>query len=193
MQTRRYFFLFISLIVTITTTAQVKTGRVVDEQLNPVPLANVVLVNRSDSVYIGGVVTKDDGSFVLHTNGSNGLLKVSMLGYSTKFVDAEQDCIGDIQIVPNSNRLGEIVVNGNRPVMKMINGGMIFDVRHSILSQAGTAIDVLSELPRVNVSSDGVVDVFGKGMPEIYINNRKVRNKEELLQLVSSDIKSIDL
>lgn len=193
MQIRRYFFLFISLIVTIASMAQVKTGRVVDEQLNPVPLANVVLLNRSDSVFIGGVVTKDDGSFVLYTNGSNGLLKVSILGYSTKYVDAAQDSIGDIQIFPNTNALSEIVVNGSRPVMKMINGGVSFDVRHSLLSQAGTAIDVLSELPRVNVSSDGAVDVFGKGTPEIYINNRKVRNKEELLQLVSSDIKAVEV
>ena len=45
--------------------------------------------------------------------------------------------------------------------MKMTPGGMSFDVQKSLLSQAGTALDVLSELPRVNVTSSGAVYVFG--------------------------------
>ena len=44
------------------------TGRVIDEQGQPMPFANVVLVNRSDSAFVAGAVTKDDGTFSISTD-----------------------------------------------------------------------------------------------------------------------------
>ena len=69
--------------------------------------------------------------------------------------------MGDIVINHDSHILKEVVVEAARPAMKMTPGGMSFDVQKSLLSQAGTALDVLSELPRVNVTSSGAVYVFG--------------------------------
>ena len=43
--------------------AQNITGHIIDEQSQPMPFANVVLVNRVDSTFIAGAVTKDDGTF----------------------------------------------------------------------------------------------------------------------------------
>lgn len=68
--------------------------------------------------------------------------------------------MGDIVICHDSHILKE-VVEAARPAMKMTPGGMSFDVQKSLLSQVGTALDVLSELPRVNVTSSGAVYVFG--------------------------------
>ncbi len=47
-------------------------------------------------------------------------------------------------------------------------------------------------LPRVE-GSDGRFTVFAKGEPEIYINNKKVRDAKELKQLKSTEIKSVDI
>ena len=44
------------------------TGRVIDEQGQPMPFANVVLVNHSDSAFVAGAVTKDDGTFSISTD-----------------------------------------------------------------------------------------------------------------------------
>jgi hypothetical protein len=86
-----------------------------------------------------------------------------------------------------------VVVKGQRPQYKMAKGGMTVDVEHSLLSQAGTASDVLAQLPRVNVDSKGDVSVFAKGKPLVYINSKKISDSDDLKRLKSEDIKSVDI
>ncbi len=179
-------------LVVIASTAQNISGRGIDEQAKPMPFANVVLVSRSDSAYIAGAVTKDDGSFSIATDNQDGLLKVTSIGYTTKYLDARTGNVGDIQMQPDTKELGEVVVKGERPQYKMTTGGMTVDIQNSLLKDVGTADDVLSMLPQVQ-GGDGNFTVFAKGTPEIYINNKKVQNARELKRLKSTDIKSVDV
>lgn len=179
-------------LMVIASTAQNISGRVTDEQAKPMPFANVVLVSRSDSAYIAGAVTKDDGSFSIATDNQDGLLKVTSIGYTTKYLDARTGNVGDIQMQPDTKELGEVVVKGERPQYKMTTGGMTVDIQNSLLKDVGTADDVLSMLPQVQ-GGDGNFTVFAKGTPEIYINNKKVQNARELKRLKSTDIKSVDV
>lgn len=106
---------------------------------------------------------------------------------------AQEDNIVNDTLIHSNFNLSEVVVKGHKPAMKMINGGMSIDIKNSTLSEAGMAIDVLAELPRVNVSSSGSVSVIGKGSPLIFINGKKMSSKEELQLLTSKDIESIDI
>lgn len=179
-------------LVAVTSTAQSISGCVIDEQAQPMLFANVVLVNRADSAFIAGTVTKDDGTFSISTDIQDGLLKVTSVGYTTKYLDARTGNVGDIQMQPDTKELGEVVVKGERPQYKMTTGGMTVDIQNSLLKDVGTADDVLSMLPQVQ-GGDGNFTVFAKGTPEIYINNKKVQNARELKQLKSTDIKSVDV
>ena len=97
----RYIFTSILGIVVDFCMAQGNiTGRVIDEQSQPMPFVNVVLLNRADSAFIVGVVTKDDGSFIVETDRNDGLLKVSSVGYLTQYTQAKQGNVGDIQMLP---------------------------------------------------------------------------------------------
>ena len=189
---RRFLLLLAMLSATTFGIAQNITGRIIDEQSQPMPFANVVLVNRVDSTFIAGAVTKDDGTFSISTNKQDGLLKVSSVGYILMYIDTRQGNVGDIQMQPDTQTLGEVVVKGERPQYKMTTGGMTVDIQNSLLKDVGTADDVLSMLPQVQ-GSDGNFTVFAKGTPEIYINNKKVQNARELKQLKSTDIKSVDV
>ena len=189
---KRFILLLAMLSVVTFTTAQNITGRIIDEQSQPMSFANVMLVNRVDSAYVAGAVTKDDGTFSISTDKQDGLLKVSSVGYILMYIDARQGNVGDIQMQPDTQTLGEVVVKGERPQYKMTTGGMTVDIQNSLLKDVGTADDVLSMLPQVQ-GSDGNFTVFAKGTPEIYINNKKVQNARELKQLKSSDIKSVDI
>ena len=179
-------------LVAIVSAAQDISGRVIDEQAQPMPFVNVVLVNRADSAFVAGAVTKDDGTFSIATERNDGLLKVSSIGYIIRYIDARQGNVGEILMQPDTQTLGEVVVKGERPQYKMTTGGMTVDIQNSLLKDVGTADDVLSMLPQVQ-GSDGNFTVFAKGSPEIYINNKKVQNARELKQLKSTDIKSVDV
>ena len=56
---KRIVLVSMMCLVAIASTAQSISGRVIDEQSQPMPFANVVLVNRADSAFIAGAVTKD--------------------------------------------------------------------------------------------------------------------------------------
>ena len=189
---KRLILFSMMCLMAIASTAQDISGRVIDEQAQPMPFANVVFLNRSDSAFIAGAVTKDDGTFTIETDRNNGLLKVSSIGYIIRYIDARQGNVGDILMQPDTQTLGEVVVKGERPQYKMTTGGMTVDIQNSLLKDVGTADDVLSMLPQVQ-GSDGNFTVFAKGTPEIYINNKKVQNARELKQLKSTDIKSVDV
>ena len=154
--------------------AQSLTGRVIDELSQPLAFANVVLLNRADSSFVTGTMTKEDGTFEISTSNQEGVLKVSFVGYSTHYINCQNGDLGDIMMNPDLIWKNEVVVVGHRPQYKMITGGMTVDIQNSMLKDLGTADDVLSMLPRVQ-GEDGNFTVFAKGTPEIYINNKKIQ------------------
>ena len=179
-------------LVAIASTAQSISGRVTDEQAQPMPFANVVFLNRSDSAFIAGAVTKDDGTFTIETEKQNGLLKVTSVGYIIRYIDARQGNMGDIQMQPDTQMLGEVVVKGSRPLVKMKDDALVTTVEGSYLSKTGTAGDVLGKIPGI-ISNHGSVEVIGRGTPLIYINGRQMRNQSELDQLSSDQIKDVEV
>ena len=189
---KRIVLVSMMCLVAIASTAQGFSGRVIDEQAQPMPFANVVLVSRADSAFIAGVVTKDDGTFSISTDKQDGLLKVTSVGYTTKFLDARTGNVGDIQMQPDTQMLGEVVVKGSRPLVKMKDDALVTTVEGSYLSKTGTAGDVLGKIPGV-ISNHGGVEVLGRGTPLIYINGRQMRNQSELDQLSSDQIKDVEV
>ncbi len=174
------------------TSAQCIIGRVLEESGLPMSYTNVVFINREDSAFIQGSVTKDDGTFAIVTDHSNGLLKVSSVGYVTRYVDARQGNVGDILMQPDTKTLSEVTVKGHRPAYRMTTEGLQANVEGTVLSKLGTGEDVLANVPGIT-KKQGNFDVFGKGTPLIYINGRIMRDASELDQLKSENIKSVEL
>ncbi len=174
------------------TTSRYK-GTIIDEQDQPVAYANIALLSPQDSTLITGGVSNESGLFVIPCEQQPVIARVSFVGYKTFYKLCETTNTGVIRIKSDTYTLKNVTVKGYKPTMKMISGGMEIDVQNTLLADAGSALDVLSQLPRVNVTSNGGVEVFGKGKPEIYINGKKMRNKGELEQLTSKDIKSVEV
>ncbi|MBR5171620.1 MAG: outer membrane beta-barrel protein [Muribaculaceae bacterium] len=190
---RRYFFtMMMAMLAVLAAAADTFTGWVVDETQAPVPFANVVLLNSSDSAFVAGTTTGTDGSFTLTGNAARPIIKISYLGYQTRVLDAVGGDLGTIVLEPETTMLGEVVVKGQRPAFKLTTEGLKSDVENTLLSKVGTAKAVLENLPGVQRKKDGI-EVFGKGAPLIYINGRKLQNQTELDQISSEDIQSVEL
>ena len=167
-------------------------GRVVDEGGRPIEFANVTLHTEHDSTYINGGVSNENGNFVIPCSEKHVIAKVSYVGYKTVTRKVSVGNIGTITLHPETYTISGVVVKGEIPQYKMVQGGMTVDVQHSILHDIGNADDLLSMIPLVQVR-DGKFEVLAKGEPEIYINNKKVRDLHELKQLKSVDVKSVDV
>lgn len=189
---KRTQIFILALAVTISAVAANFTGKIVDEQGLPFAFANVVLLNASDSAFVSGTMTDDAGTFSLTSEQSSVIVKISYIGYETKCINATAGDLGTIQLQPEATMLGEVVVKGERPTYRLTTEGIKTDVEGTLLSHVGDANDVLGNLPGVQKKNDGI-EVFGKGAPLIYINGRQLRNMNELEQIKSDNIKSVEL
>ena len=191
MMKRIYLFLLGIMALTTTTQAQNLTGKVLDEKNTPLAYANVIL-QTADSVYLAGTTTDVEGKFTLAKHENAKLINISFVGYSTLVKELTSNQLGNIQLYPDAQLLGEVVVKGYLPKTQAKGDAMVTTVNGTVLEKAGTAEQLLDKIPNVT-AQNGAVTVFGRGTPEIYINGRKVRNQQELDQLSSDNIKSVEV
>ncbi|MCD8032395.1 MAG: outer membrane beta-barrel protein [Bacteroides sp.] len=169
-------------------------GVVLDKNtFHPIEYVNLAVLERSDSSFISGTVSQLDGSFSLNIlSVKEKILRLSCIGYSTEFLDMEYLTNDTLTLSPETTLLGEVVIKGNAKVHKLENNGISTDVQNSILKHIGTASDVLGQLPFVFKEGESF-EIFGRGTPLIYINNRLMRNNSELAEINSSNIKKVTL
>ena len=164
-------------------------GRVVDESGHPIEFANISLQGEG---YFNGGVSNENGDFVIPCKAQHITLKVTYIGYKTVTRQVNVGHIGTITLLPETYMVKGVEIKGEIPQYKPTSGGMTVDVQHSLLHDIGNADDLLSMIPMVQ-GKDGKFEILAKGEPEIYINNKKVRDMGDLKQLKSSDIKSVDI
>ena len=190
---KQLFSILMPILFVSTVYGSTITGKVVDENNSPLGFVNVVLL-KADSTYIAGTITDEDGAFLFNeTTGSPKFVSVSSIGYAnqTLAIPPTGD-LGIIALNPESVMLGEVVVKSNRPVTAIKGDALVTNVAGSQLEHAGTANDVLAQVPMV-LGRDGNFEVFGKGSPAIYINGREVQDLTQLSQLNSADIKNVEV
>lgn len=166
-------------------------GTVHDANNAPIEFANVALYRKSDSTLIAGTITNKEGFFSLSNDlSSNSFLRISFIGYETKEVEAVAN--QHIELKPEATELGELVVNGNMPRIRVRDDALVTTVEKTVLSKAGTADDLLKRLPAVS-GDNGVYEIFGKGAAKIFINNREMRDPSELDRISSTDIREVEI
>ena len=91
-----------------------------------------------------------------------------------------------------TRELQEIVVTAKQPATKLVGSTLVSTIAGTNLANLGTALDVLAQLPMIKVE-DNAVSVIGKNNIEIYIDGRPMRDEQELRQLLSSNLKKVEL
>lgn len=91
-----------------------------------------------------------------------------------------------------SRELQEVVVTAKQPATKLVGSTLVSTIPGTNLTGLGNALDVLAQLPMIKVE-DNTVSVIGKSNIEIYIDGRPMRDEQELQQLLSSNLKKVEL
>ena len=164
-------------------------GRMIDEQQQPLAYANISLLNPADSSLIGGGVSNEAGDFVIPTDAYRVIVKCSFVGYETIWHTCEVGDIGSIQMKSDSYTLKGVTVKGSKRLVSSTDKGLVVNVQGTVLEQFGSVNEMLTHLPLM--MSNG--EIAGHGKPEIYINNKKVRNIQELDRLRADEILSAEI
>ncbi len=179
------------MVVAASAKTQDYSGKVIDEKGQPVAFVNVVLLSLPDSAFVQGAVSDEQGAFHIVTNASDGLLKLSCVGYEIMFVKAANGLT--ITMKEDAQMLGEVVVKSQLPKTLVKGDAMRTTVAGTILEKAGTVNDALSKIPSLEAERDGAVKVLGRGDAEVYINGRRVQDNSELSRLRSDQIQHVDV
>src|SRR5680860_258246 len=153
------FFLVFLLHISLSAQNEPATisGTILDKGSNqPIPYATVIALEKDSKEMVTGTSTQDDGSFSFQSNTSNINVEVRFMGYETKiFSDFSTEKgkadLGTILLTANSQVLDDIKVVGEKSSMEFELDKRVFNVGKDISSTGMSALEVLNNVPSVNV------------------------------------------
>ncbi len=151
-------------------------GKVIDiETDEPLEYATVSLFNSSDSTLVTGVITDMKGVFSLKAKPGKYYIVVQFIGYESKTISInlkDHISLGDIVMRPDSKLLEEVEVVAEKSTMSMTLDKRVFNVGKDVSSTAGNAIEVLDNIPSVNVDVEGNVSLRGDSGVQILVDGK---------------------
>lgn len=192
-------------------------GKVVDGNTNkPIESASVQLshvkfdtaTKQRKEVIVAAMLTDKKGEFSidkLPVFGSYQIL-ISSVGHSlynesvsfnlkgggdmSQMINAIDKDLGNIKLLPEAKELAGVTVVAKKPLMQMNIDRKVFNVSESLTSVGGTAVDVMRNVPSVNVDIDGNV-TLRNATPQIFVDGRPTTLT--LDEIPGDEIESIEI
>ncbi len=174
-------------------------GKVLDVNGKPVEAASVQLTqNKLDSatkkrkeVVVSGMLTNKKGEFSLENLGVLSIykLKVTAIGYKpveqkavfemnmsggggmSSMMNGVDKDLGNIRLAVDEQQLQGVTVTATKSLLTMNIDRKVFNVEKNLNSIGGTAVDVMKNVPSVNVDIDGNV-TLRNAAPQIFVDGR---------------------
>ena len=194
-------------------------GRIVDAGNKGIEAASVVLVTeKMDSatkkrkeVIVGGMLTAANGDFSIESVPVMGKykLRVTGIGYKTyeqnlnfempnrngnadpsAMLAALDKDLGNLKLEIDNQVLADVTVTASKPLLQMGIDRKIFNVDKNLVSAGGTAVDVMRNVPSINVDIDGNVSLRNSS-PQIFVDGRPTTLTLE--QIPADAIESVEI
>ncbi|WP_430966678.1 TonB-dependent receptor domain-containing protein [Spongiimicrobium sp. 2-473A-2-J] len=154
------------------------TGKVVEKSSGqPIAYATVLVADNETKQAIDGTTTLEDGTFSLETNASNYYIEISFIGFKKKVLQAPTTerpkiDLGTIEISEDAQQLEEVVVEGeiSQTVFKLDK--RVFNVGKDLSTTGASALEVLNNVPSVNVNIEGQISLRGSQGVQVLINGK---------------------
>lgn len=153
-------------------------GLVYDENAKePLPAASVSFLNVTNNEF-WGVTTDLEGHFEIQVKPATYEITIRFTGYMPHTLKMDLlDTLGTYQLSKiflksDAKLLKTAVVSGEKEEMRLEVDKKVFSVENNAITVGGSAIDVLSQLPTVDVDVDGNVALRGSSDVLIYINGK---------------------
>lgn len=154
-------------------------GSVVDAQSgSPVPYATVMVVSDDTAGrMVTGTTTAEDGRFLIEIDSLNVVMEISFIGYEKKAIrefpkQGPNVDLGVIALAQSSQSLNEVEITAERSMVEFQLDKRVFNVGKDISSTGMGAMEVLNNVPSVNVDIEGQVSLRGNTGVQILINGK---------------------
>ncbi|WP_316805977.1 TonB-dependent receptor domain-containing protein [Pedobacter agri] len=172
-----------------------------------IPFATAVLIDKATAKNVKIAQTDVNGAFTMADLPTGTFtFKISFVGYQTMVRDnvaitAATGTLnfGDIKMnTAKGNVLSEVTVTGQKQGMQMGIDKKIFSVDQSVISEGGSASDLLQNVPSVSTDMDGNVSLRGSSGVRVLIDGKPSLiaggNVAQILQSIpASSIESVEV
>ena len=153
-------------------------GTVVEESSGqPIAYATVMVGDNETKKPLDGTTTMDDGSFSLETDATDYYIEVSFLGFRTKTfgpppTQGKTIDLGKVALSEDAEQLQEVVVQGEVSRTEFKLDKRVFNVGKDLSTTGASALEVLNNVPSVNVNIEGRISLRGSQGVQILINGK---------------------
>jgi hypothetical protein len=179
-------------------------GLVIDGSgTNPLEYAQIGLYSSSDSSLVDGVISGPDGVYRLEKiRYGSYFMEVSFIGYRTESVgpitlsqQSARHIAGPVNLEINTTSLEEVEVVRQLSQTERKIDRQVFHAEQFQTATGGTAVDVLRNIPSVNIGPDGDVSLRGTGGFLVYLNGKPTQMEAAVLlsQISANTIDQIEV
>lgn len=178
------------------------TGKVIDSSTQePLSFVSVVVISP-DGEYLAGGTTDIDGAFQMNKIPAGVVnMSFSFVGYKTvdKSITVEGDTnVDDVILEPDATEIESIQITGMKSQMRFEVDKKVFNVDQNIASVGGSASEILSNIPSVEVDNDGEISLRGSTSVTIWINGKasglSADNRAQILeQMPAETIEKVEI
>lgn len=184
------------------------TAKVVDAQTGEtIPFASAMIINRKTKAVVKGMQTDANGNLNMTALPKGAFtFKVSYVGYQTMvrdsvaITDAHKEInLGTIKMkTAKGTALKEVAITAQKSTMQLGIDKKVFSVDQSLVSEGGSASDLLQNVPSVQSDIDGNVSLRGSTGVKVLIDGKPSMiaggNVAQILQSIpASSIESVEL
>lgn len=156
------------------------SGIVLDENDKSIFFATAVLYNQSDSSIAKSASTGENGNFNIQgINSGRYYLEIRFLGYENYIKQGLEFPKNNnlsvlVKMEMSKNELGEVVVEGKKPLLEQEPDRLIVNVSDNIAGNNNTMLDVMKNVPGVVVAGDKI-SLAGSTNLTILINGKTTK------------------
>lgn len=162
------FFLFVA---TEAASAQTISGKVTDTNAQAIDGATVVL-QTADSTFIDAVITDSTGMFLFRQQPAEYRLIFQHILYETSQLEGKNKDAGTVVLKTKNYALGEVVIKGERPIVKVEGGKLSYDLSQLTENKlVNNAYESLQQLPGVQ-EINGSLSLAGAHGLSIILNGK---------------------
>lgn len=173
---QKYALLFVLTVLTLKSYAQSISGKLIDNEKNPLEFVSVALINPVDSTLISYDTSDIEGNFtLLKVPKGVTIFQAHLLGFKTYQKQIEQNGnpieLGIISM-ENDNQLDEVVVKSIVPVT-IKKDTIAYNTNAFKINVDDTVEDLLKKLPGVEVDASGKVTAQGEDVTKVYVDGKE--------------------
>lgn len=142
-----------------------------------VEFATIMVFDKGSEKAVGGTTTDSEGSFLVKISTQDVYVKVSFLGFESQIIkelsiQEGQADLGIIVLKEVVKTMDEVVIQGEKSTTEFKLDKRVFNVGKDLSSTGASALEVLNNVPSVNVNIEGVISLRGSSGVQVLINGK---------------------